>query len=148
MMRLVLVCAAVFLVPATAGAQSLQAGKWSSTGSVTAVDMPGMPPEALAIMKQRPISHSYCLTAGEIENGARGLFSEGNGECKYSKFEMANGKLNAVMQCRGPQGNMRMTMIGTYGPSSYVSTNVMVMEGPQGNMRMTTRSAGKRTGDC
>lgn len=126
----------------------LAPGRWQSQGVVTMAEMPGMPPEALAMMKRRPISHTYCLSAEEAESGARGLFSEGNGSCRYTKFAMVGGRLNAVMQCKGPQGDMQMTMLGTYTRTSYEATNVMVMGGPQGAMRMTTRVSGKHIGDC
>jgi Protein of unknown function (DUF3617) len=129
-------------------ASSITPGRWRSEGIVTSVDMPGLPPEALAMMKRRPISHSYCVTPDEAEAGARGLFSEGNGACEYSRFSMNGGRINAVMKCKGPQGNTQLTMLGTFGATSYETTNVMVMGGPQGPMRMTTRMTGKRVGDC
>lgn len=143
------IAACITAAPVAAfAAASLSPGKWSSVGTVTAVDMPGMPPEALAMMKRRPMAHRYCLTQGEIERGAKGLFSEGNGECAYTRFNMAGGRLNAIMQCKGPRGDMRMTMAGRYGPSSYESTSIMVMGGPRGKMRMTVKTSGKRIGDC
>ncbi len=145
--KLLLASLAAAPLAAFAGA-ALSPGQWASTGTVTGVDMPGMPPEALAMMKRRPISHSYCLTAEQAAKDPRQLFKGDNGECQFTRFDMAGGKLNATMQCNGPQGKMRMTMLGTYSASSYESTNVMVVEGPRGNMRMTTKMSGKRTGAC
>ena len=81
-------------------------------------------------------------------DGARGLFSEGNGACEYSKFSMSGGRINAVLQCKGPQGTTQLTMLGTYDATSYATTNILVIGGPQGSMRMTTRMTGKRVGDC
>ncbi len=148
-MKCVFVAVAIAALSVTAaGAGEINPGQWTTSGTVTAVDMPGMPPEMLGMMKKRPISHSYCLTQAEIDKGPKRMFSEGNGECSYSKFNMAGGRLNAVMQCKGPQGNAQMTMLGTYTPDSYSSVNIMVMDGPQGKMRMTTKLSGKRTGPC
>lgn len=146
--RLAFVAAVVVIPMAAFAAASLAPGKWSSTGTITAVDMPGMPPEALAMMKRRPMTHNYCLKQADVDSGAKGLFSEGNGECAYSKFEMSGGKLNAVMKCTGPQGDVAMTMLGTYSANGYETTNIMVMGGSQGAMRMTVKTSGKRVGDC
>ena len=145
--RLLLAASAAVLLAAFAG-NALSPGKWASAGAVTSIDMPGMPPEALAMMKKRPINHSYCLTPEQAAKDPRQMFKGDNGECEYTKFSMADGKLNAVMQCKGPQGKMTMTMHGTYSASSYESTNVMVVEGPRGNMKMTSKISGKRTGAC
>ncbi|MBB4633484.1 DUF3617 domain-containing protein [Sphingosinicella soli] len=145
--RLLLAATAAVPLAAFAG-NMVTPGKWASTGTITAIDMPGMPPQALEMMKKRPISHSYCLTAEQAAKDPRQMFKGDNGECEYTKFEMARGKLNAAMQCKGPQGNMRMTMLGTYTADSYQSTNVMVVDGPRGNMKMTSKTSGKRTGAC
>jgi len=138
----------VSLTAATQTAPGVTPGRWDSTGTVTAVEMPGMPPDALAMMKRRPINHSYCVTKADAESGSKGLFSEGNGDCAYEKFAMANGRLNAAMLCKGPQGNARLTMLGSYTATTYETANITVMDGPQGKMRMTTKMRGKRVGDC
>jgi hypothetical protein len=137
-----------FLPAVAAAAIDIAPGKWASSGTVTDVEMPGLPPEAVAMMKRRPISHSFCLTAEQAAKDPRKLFTETSGKCNYRKFDMSGGKLSAVMQCLGPQGDMQMTMTGTYTASSYATTNVMVMAGPGGRMRMTSKVTGKRTGDC
>ncbi len=145
--KLLLAAAAAMPLAAFTGG-ALSPGKWVSTGTVTSIDMPGMPPEALAMMKKRPINHSYCLTPEQAEKDPRQMFKGDNSECQYTKFDMARGKLSATMQCNGPQGKMRMTMLGTYSATTYESTNTMVVEGPRGNMRMTSKISGKRTGGC
>ncbi|MBB3764512.1 DUF3617 domain-containing protein [Sphingomicrobium lutaoense] len=125
-----------------------RAGQWISTATIVDVSAPGMPAGAVAMMKGKPRSHSYCLTQKQVEEAPEEMFRQTEGQCQYKKFDMAGGKLDSVAVCTGGMGKMDMTMTGTYDATSYQSHNVMRFSGPQGSMTMTAHVTGKRTGNC
>ncbi len=141
--------AALGLPAAVYAANTLTPGKWQITGKVVSMEMPGMPAGAAKMMAGRPFQHSYCLTPEDAAKGAKEMLANSTrDDCTYTKFDMKGGKLDAVMHCRSPQGDMNMSMSGDYGPTAYSSTSTMVIEGPQGTMKTTSKIEGKRIGDC
>lgn len=125
-----------------------RAGQWTSTATIVDISAPGMPADALAMMKGKPRSHSYCLTQKQIDQAPEEMFRQTDGQCEYKRFDMAGGKLDAAAVCTGDMGRMEMTMSGTYTATSYKSRNVMRFQAPQGSMTMTAEVTGKRTGTC
>ena len=100
----------------------------------------------------RSTVNSYCITPEEAEEPGSDMFAgTKKGECKYDSFKMGGGKLDAVMSCASPGGEMHATMTGTYSATSYDMTMAMDMNNsqmPGGGMKMKVRTTGERTGEC
>jgi hypothetical protein len=142
-------------------AVKLEPGQWESQVRIVSVEMPGAPKEvADALGKSisaKVNTTSDCLTPEEAEKPAADMFAGSkSGECRYDKFTMVGGKMDAVMVCKNPNpaqpGEVRMAMNGDYTSTSFGLDMTMDMSGgglpgAQG-MKMRARTEGKRTGQC
>ena len=134
-----------------------RAGKWTVKGQIDDIQVPGMPAELAAQMKQRgrdmPGTTS-CVTEADAKKPAAEFFT-GNKSCKYDHFTMGSGKIDARMRCGIGGGTQLTTMTGTYGPETYRMAMTTAMQNPsQGSasgmegMTMKLSVEGKRVGDC
>lgn len=136
----------------------MRAGEWRVSSTVDEMNIPGMPPQAQAQMKQvmgqhQNSSFEYCLSAEEAKHPGGKFFSgKADNQCRYDHFSMGGGKIDAVMHCQGgAHGPEKMTMAinGTYSPDNYATRVSMTMDsGPEGNMSMKMHSDSKRIGEC
>lgn len=140
---------------AQAGGQFIAPGRWEATMTIEKLEIPGMPPE----MAKKMESHMgkgrvivSCLTPEEVKKPKEGFFGGQEGNCRYDRFTMADGKIDGEMKCSGDGANRTMTMTGTYSPDTYTmsvsSTGQGTADNPMGAMSMKMTMAAKRTGAC
>lgn len=126
-------------------------GLWRSTVTLDEMTMPGMPPEAAAQMKSvqgRTQVNESCLTPEEAKRPKEDFFG-GKDTCRYERFNMANGKIDAVMNCSESGASQKMTMAGTYSGNAYNMQVTMQAGGNDGGgMGMKMRVDAKRIGAC
>lgn len=131
-------------------------GKWETKVSLLDVDIPGMPPQMAAQMKQsmgKMQEHGFtsCLTEEDAKRPKENFFAGNNKDCRYDHFTMSGGKIDAALRCEGkPEGGaMNMTINGTYSRDSYEATMAMdVSGGREGSMKMRSHSESHRVGQC
>jgi len=127
-----------------------QAGQYKAVITMTGIDIPGMPPEMAGHGGGMTTNTKYCLTQAEVDKGYQEMMKRGqNGECTYESFNLAGGKLDAVMLCKTGEGDARMTMNGTVTPTTFDFTATMAMkfaDAPEGTMTFTAKH--ERLGDC
>jgi hypothetical protein len=127
-----------------------QAGQYKAVITMTGIDIPGMPPEMAGHGGGMTTNTEYCLTQAEVDKGYQEMMKRGqNGECTYESFNLAGGKLDAVMLCKAGEGDARMTMSGTVTPTTSDFTATMAMkfaDAPEGTMTFTAKH--ERLGDC
>jgi len=70
-----------------------------------------------------------------------------NPSCRFTKYEMARGRISTEMSCRQDGGTMTARASGSYSPTSFSITSSAVMTGRM-SMRMTSASTGRRIGSC
>lgn len=135
-------------------AQLMSPGRWESTVTIQDVSMPGMPPEIGAQMKAqmgKPQMVASCLTEADVKKPGEKLFAGGAGKnCRYDRFAMAGGKIDAAMTCQDGDAKQSMTMTGTYDPESYtmaMSSRATRGDSPEA-MTMKMEMAAKRNGEC
>lgn len=146
---------------AARGAAKFEPGKWETKVSFVSADAPGLPPQMADVINkqmaaQAEQTHSSCMTKEMADKPAGALFAgKDSGECRYERFEMGGGKIDAVMACKSPGGgghDMRMVMSGTFSSAAYdmASEMKMTMPGAAGTAPMTikTKVMGKRVGAC
>ena len=127
-----------------------QPGLYKSTITMTALDVPGMPPEMKGHGAGQVITTEDCLTQEDVDKGYEELMKQGqNGECTFERFNLNGGKMDAVMLCKTPEGTARMTMNGTTTPTSteFNAETKMNFEGV-GEATMTFTGKHERVGDC
>jgi hypothetical protein len=136
---------------AVGGETFVRPGKWLSTVTIQDMDMPGMPPEFSAKMREAMVARQVetCLTPDQAKR-PKGDFFAADKSCQYDHFEMRGGKLDAAMRCEHDGMSQATTMTGDYSPDAYQMTMSTKMEGtgPQSGMTMKMQVAAKRIGDC
>ena len=125
-------------------------GLYRTTMTMTGIDIPGMPPEMADHGAGATTTSENCLTKEDVAKGLEEMMKQGqNGECSYESFNLKGGKIDAVMLCKTPEGDARMSMKGTATPTSTDFTATMVMDlGEQGEGTMEFAAKQERIGDC
>ena len=134
----------------------LRPGKWQTKVTVEDISIPGMPAAAQAQMKdvftrQQNVTVDHCVTPEQAKRPDGDFFTGKKADnCRYDRFTMSGGKVDAVMRCTGEQSTeMTMTMSGTYtAESSSARTEMVVDSGDRGSMTMKARSEARRVGNC
>lgn len=125
-------------------------GQYKATIVMTGIEIPGMPAEMAGHGAGMTTTTEYCLTKKQVANGFEEMMKRGqNGECSYERFNLDGGKIDAVMVCKTPDGEARMTMIGTATPttSDFTATMAMNFDGA-GDATMKFDAKHERIGDC
>jgi hypothetical protein len=141
-MRNVLVGLVFVAVPALA-APRVTPGQWQAVTVIEDATMPGAPPQALAMMKGRPTTVTYCLTPEEAEADPRKMLAADK-SCKVNRMNMSGGVIDAEMACKTDQGPALITMKGTFSDTAYSMRSTM----KSGPMTMASRVTAKRLGPC
>ncbi|WP_379920765.1 DUF3617 domain-containing protein [Erythrobacter sp. R86502] len=127
-----------------------QPGLYRSTVVMTGIDVPGLPPEMKGHGAGQTVTTEDCLTQAEVDQGFEQLMKQGqNGECSYERFDLTGGKLDAVMVCKTPEGEARMTMAGTTTSTKaeFTAESIMNFEG-MGEATLRFSGTHERIGEC
>jgi hypothetical protein len=142
---------------ATQDAVKMQPGQWQTQIKFVSVEMPGLPKAQADAMGQQMAKASEttmetCLTPEMVSKPPSEMFGgKAGGGCVYDSYELADGKLNAVMTCKpqGAAGEVKATTTGTIGSAAYeLTSDTAISGGPTGSMKMKTQVIGKRVGEC
>jgi len=102
--------------------------------------------------QNQPKASRSCLTPEDVKKPKEDFFAGQNKGCRYDRFTMGDGKIDAVMRCGGEQATQVMHMAGTYSPDSYqmkMSSKVeAAAKGAEGSMEMRVRVDARRIGEC
>lgn len=129
-------------------------GMWESKVTIEQFDVPGMPPEMAGRMKTMMAQnqeHGFktCLTPEDVKKPKEDFFAGKDNQCRYDRFTMGGGKIDAVMRCGKGQ---TMQMAGTYSPDAYQMQTSMKMAPDKGDaasgMNMQMRVEARRVGEC
>ncbi len=127
-------------------------GLWRTSMTIDEMTVTGMPPAAAAQMQKmqgRTTSDEKCLTAEDVKQPKENFFG-GEESCRYERFDMGNGKIDAVMNCSAGGATQKMTMAGTYSGDAYNMRMAMQSAGggETAGMGMKMRVDAKRIGQC
>jgi hypothetical protein len=142
------------IAEAGGGESFVRPGKWQSRFEIEKFDIPGAPPgasDAMRSMADRAQVTESCLTPEQAKRPKEDFFAGEGKNCRYERFAMGNGKIDAVMKCSSEGMAQTMAMQGTYGPDAYQMRMNMAAQagsGPPGGMTMTMRVDAKRIGEC
>jgi hypothetical protein len=127
----------------------LRAGQWETRVEMLKIDMPGMPPQMVEMMKKRSATTvSSCMTEEQARKPSAETFAPNrNAKCTFRHFTMGGGKLDATMACKEGEGAMTMTMKGDYAPEKIDYQATIDTNGAQ-KMTMATRVTAHRIGEC
>lgn len=131
-------------------------GQYESKAELVALDLPGVPEEQAAQMKQA-MSQSFgkatsrCLTQAEAEKGFEELAKASQEGCRMDSFTANGATFAGRMICDTPDAKGTVLMNGTGTESSSDMTMKMDMQSdglPGGRMAMEMHVTSRRTGDC
>lgn len=130
----------------------IEPGLWQSKTDVE-MNMPGMPPQFAARMKQsmaesRNQTSSHCVTADEVKKPKEDFFGADK-TCKYQHFTMGGGKIDAQMVCSEEGSTQTTNLSGTYTPTSYsMDVSSSGTGGAREGMSMKMHVDSRRVGEC
>jgi hypothetical protein len=139
---------------ASAGEQFIRPGKWLSQVRFEEMNAPGVPAGAAERLNEMAGGQTFesCLTEEQSRRPNEDFFSGRPGnQCRYEKFTMGDGKIDATMRCSHDGAEQVMQMEGSYSPDSYqlrMTSNLAGVPGAPGNMQMRMRIDAKRVGEC
>lgn len=125
-------------------------GLYKTTVTMTALDIPGMPPEMKDHGAGLVRTLEDCLTAEEVDKGFEAMVKQGqDGECAYENFALSDGKLDAVLVCNAEGRAIRTSMSGTTTSTGadLTATTAMEFDGA-GKGTMTATIKHERVGEC
>jgi hypothetical protein len=134
---------------------NMMPGRWEGTVTIAKMDMPGMPAAQRGVMMDqigKPTKFVSCLKPEDIQN-KHGLFKgiDDDKSCKYSRFAMNAGKIDAALSCT-PRGMQSTTTIaGTFSGDTMhmdVTSDTKMAQMPAGNVSMQMAMDSKRVGEC
>ncbi len=137
-------------------------GLYRSTATITEFEVPGLPAEQAAQMRDMMggasgQSSESCMTQEQADEGFRNVakqLGEGQGgvKCEFSEFEAAGSDLDASLKCTGPGGvDVTMDMDGTIEKERSEIAMAMTQKGagiPGGEVRVGMQIKSERIGDC
>ncbi|TKD52821.1 DUF3617 domain-containing protein [Sphingomonas baiyangensis] len=138
------------------GAAAFSPGEWETRVQVTDAQIAGMPPAMVDQMRKQLITvrtSSSCMTPDEATRPNETMFSgTDRGNCRFDRYDMANGRIAAAMTCMAmaDQPAMTATMQGRYDATSFDIDNRLEVTNVAGaeSLTMAARVTGKRLGDC
>ena len=130
----------------------IQPGLWESKVTVLDMNVPGMPAQYAAkmkeeIAKQRDRSSEHCIKPEDVKKPKEDFFGADK-SCRYDHFTMGGGKIDIAMVCKQENMTNTTTMAGTYTPTTYSMDMNMNGSGPQQGMTMKMHVDAKRIGEC
>lgn len=127
-------------------------GRWESQVTIEEMKIPGMSAEAANQMPNfegRVQTSVNCLSEEDVKRPKEDFFTGDNKNCRYDRFTMADGKIDAVMKCTDQGATQTMTMQGSYSPTTYNMRMSMVGSGEGAvGMSMKMRVDAKHAGQC
>ena len=102
------------------------------------------------IMPDTTVTTQNCLTAEDLEKDPASVFAdlpEGR-SCSVDEFLMEDGVIAMQITCAAEDGDMRMTVEGTYQDETYQMVSDVVITVGDEAVTMHSTIDGKRVGEC
>lgn len=140
---------------AARGKHRIEPGQWENSYQLVSIDMPGLPEgplreQMMAETKRPPRVVRECRKAADDKAIDFTKLSPTQQNCRFGKYVLAGGRIDATMECQGPFGPIRMSIAGTQSGAAYdvTMTQSTTAPGQTAQSKMTMRMTGKRVGDC
>ncbi|QLC25838.1 DUF3617 domain-containing protein [Parasphingopyxis algicola] len=137
------------------GSDGLQAGEWTMTTQMTEIDIPSVPEEMVAQMREQANAqppNTICLSDEDVTNPVEAMFMEGDmGEdCDFGESAFEGGVINVDATCQATEGpgTTTFSMQGSYTATSMEAEITGNVEGGPMEMRIASTMTAERSGDC
>lgn len=139
---------------ASRGVQKQQPGQWEITTAVEDFDtsaLAGNPDEAALLKRQLGQKQvtKICVTRDVANTSTFGDLGQLKGSaCRFDRFAIAGGKLDAAMHCTRPEGSLTVTQTGSYTATAYDLRSTVKQDAAASPTSMTMHMVGRHLGDC
>ncbi len=127
-------------------------GQWRTTMTITAMSIPGVPPEAAAGMKTRPFSSEECVTSQDMTAylDKRAVSNPDDAQnCSSRTMNYSNGRIVGESVCADGSGHPHtVKMTGTYNAERVDMVVSVEGEGARGPESQTMSLSAERIGAC
>lgn len=138
--------------PAAKAAAMMSPGQWRTTVTITAMSIPGVPPEAAAGMKTRPFTSEECVTSDDLSaylDKRSATNPDDPRNCTARSSDYSNGRIATESVCTDASGQAStVKMTGTYGPERVDMTVNVDGDGARGPQSQTMSMTSERIGAC
>lgn len=142
-------------VKASGPTMQLNPGRWEAKVAIDRIDIPNLPPEVAANMRNAAANQvaASCLTPEEAKKPAAEFFGgKDRKDCRYDHFTMGGGNLDAQLTCGDTGGKAQVTMKGTYSPDNFriaMTTRMVSTPGaPAKAMSIAATIDSRRVSEC
>lgn len=131
----------------------VEPGLWQSKTVIQEMNMPGIPAQYAAQMKQRIAEHrndtdNHCIKPEDVKKPKEDFFGADK-SCRYDHFTMGGGKIDVAMVCHNEDSTQKMNVTGSYTPTSYaIDTSMSGSGGGENGMSMKMHVDARRIGEC
>jgi hypothetical protein len=137
------------------GATRFEPGEWETTVSIEGANIPGMPAGATKAMEKLKLAKTSvrnCMSPEQAAKPDEAMFAGKGGNCRFDRYVMKDGRIDATMSCAGERGGERavIAMKGSFTRTSFDLANSMTAAPMPGHPKVTMQSrvTGKRIGAC
>lgn len=139
-----------------AGPVKREAGNWKNQVKLVKFEVPGMPAEmkdGMAKMMEGAGNIDQCLTKEQADKediaAELSKAQAGGGDCKWSKNDVAGGKVDIAGTCTANGQTINMTMVGTVAAKKSDIAVTINGKTPTGEpMEMVIQTNSTHTGPC
>ena len=131
----------------------VQPGLWESKTTIEEMNIPGIPAQYAAQAKQsmaarRNEASRHCIKPEDVKKPKEDFFGADK-SCKYDHFIMGGGKIDVAMVCHEEESTNKMSISGSYTPTSYsIDTSMTGSGGHETGMSMKAHVDAQRVGEC
>ena len=102
------------------------------------------------LMPDTTVTTQNCMTQEDLEKDPASVFADlpDGKSCNVAEFLMEGGEIRMQINCAAPDGDMTMTVNGSYLAETYEMTSDVVVKVGDQSVSMQSSIAGKRVGDC
>ena len=132
------------------GGLNIQPGEWEITMEMRTMQATGMP-AGMTIPQMPPSTIRSCVTPEQVSR-ANANFLSGGGHagmnCDYSGVTVADGRIQGTSTCSRAGMEARVTMDGSFTPTSYDINQQMQSTNHGRAISSTNHLVGRRIGEC
>jgi hypothetical protein len=133
-----------------------QPGRWQTTTEVIEAEVPGVPPQMVDQLRQQMMAKSTitsCMTPEQAQTPTEKMFGGEQGNCRFERFTMANGRIDAAMTCTGDaraqQQAANVTLKGDFTATTFdLESRIEAAPGSGPAIKMRSKVSAKRLGEC
>ncbi len=134
------------------GAVNMQPGQYEVTTTFSKFEAPGLPEEAMGMIKAqlgKGNTITTCMTEEDVKDPGADFLGGDEDSCTFSEFDRSGSTMKVEMACDEQGMKMNSKMSGSFDSDGYnMDIDAQMSGSPMGDISMVGKVEGKRIGDC